>query len=358
MDNFTSFNLRCRRLEQALSRLTGMLGSLCSELESAFNCPEGWSLTVGLNESPEVNARAARDNSRKVYIIEFSLGLVVWLDGVAVTLATHIDRNFEGASRLPLLLDTSNADWREEFQWRLDRGTKLLPPDCAGSYESFFQKAAVAIFSHEVSHILRGHLDWIRAAVGSTSISERGLRRATSPISVERARYLEFDADLFAGMITAHLALEPPNFLYRWRINTPQETLVETLLGLTLFFVSLEAEQTESASRPPDYPRPILRMILTATYMERIWERHLPDVDFWEVVYTNAFSVIALFEDLYPDVDHFRSLLDRHAQATLTREMNEVSQLMDTLQSDVVRYAFEGDGLWTSPSDDNTTSLV
>lgn len=343
--------LRNERFASTLGRTSSHLDSLVDYLRSAYEVPEGRRISVRMTDEPSVNAHARLEAEQDGYSIDFTMGLNVWLDGLAATLASHISRDFKVAPALPLLIQSEKEDWQAHFQARLDLSSDQLPESYFGAYESFFQKTAIAVFAHEFGHIARGHLDWMQSKKGLTQLSERGLRRTPAPITTSEARYLEFDADIFAAMFTARLALEPPDFMRRWKVNTPQETLVETLLGLTLFFVSIEAEDEMLGVRAPDYPRPLLRMIVMASYMDRLWKRYYPTRDFWEEVFTSSFSVLALFEDLYPEVDLLRMLLDEKATSKLIAEANTLADGFDTTQFEIIPYAFEGDGLWEDEDD-------
>ncbi|WP_299632602.1 hypothetical protein [uncultured Roseobacter sp.] len=57
-----------------------------------------------MTDEPEINACARWEEASSTYYAEFTLGMIVWLDGVAATLASHIVRDFEPASYLPLHL--------------------------------------------------------------------------------------------------------------------------------------------------------------------------------------------------------------------------------------------------------------
>lgn len=299
-----------------------------------------------VTDEPEVNARALWDDASSTCYVEFTLGMIVWLDGVAATLASHVARDFEAAPHPPLVLDPNAEDWRVVFQKRLDLCTEQLPKGFHGAYESFFQKAAIGVCLHEFSHIARGHLDWSRANAGSGEINENGLRRTKASLSASQARALEFDADMFAAQLIAHLAINPPEFLSRWKIGTPTENLIETLLGLVLFFVSVEAENIKSGEDVADYPKPLLRMIVMLSYMEPIWSKAHPEGGFWQEVFGGALSVLQLFEAIYPEIDLLRQLNERYINAALKQETNEISDDLIKLQDALLEFAFEYTGPW------------
>ncbi|RAP43220.1 hypothetical protein BYZ73_00475 [Rhodovulum viride] len=347
------FGLHCERLERLLDRTFDLLHQLARHLEDAFDFPSGRTLEVRVSEEPVVNARACLEEGESRYGIEFTLGMIIWLDGVAATLAAHVARDFEEAPYPPLALDAGGDDWRAAFKHRLDLSSQHLPEDHHGAWESFFQKALLGIFAHEFFHIARGHLDWQRARYGAAEVNERSLRQTKAPIRSDEVRYLEFDADIFAARMVAHLAFDPPEFLIRWRVGTSTESLIETLLGLTLFFVSIEAEERTLGSRAPDYPRPLLRMIVMATFMSRSWSRANPSGDFWMEVFAGALSVLSLFEALYPEIDLLRTLLDSGENTKLMEEADRLSDFFDTLQPDIVEYAFDGAGLWPRDEDES-----
>lgn len=340
------FGLHCVRINIALDGFLSNFLKLSHHLESIFNFPSGSTPELQITDEPEVNARARWDESSSIYSIEFTLGMIVWLDGVAATLASYVSRDFADAPHPPLILDPNEKDWRSLYQQRLDLSTAHLPEEYFGAWESFFQKAAVAIFAHEFAHVARGHLDWSKAKSGIGTISERSLRKAGTLINVNQTRALEFEADMFAARMIAYLATEPPEFLPRWRVGTATETLVESLLGLTLFFVSVEAEDKGTGSSAPDYPRPLLRMIVMLSYMEPVWSRAHPKGDFWQDVFGGALSVLALIENLYPEIDLLRLLNETDINAAIKDEANEISDHLENLQRETLGYAFESKGLW------------
>lgn len=344
-------DLHCPRLAGALDRLGDIIVSMTDYLDDAYEFPSGRGLEFRTVEEPTVNARAWLLADQTRYGIEFTLGLIVWLDGIAVTLASHVAREFVPEDYPPLILESDDEDWRTIFQRRLDLSTQQLPEDHYGAWESFFQKAAIGIFAHEFSHIGRGHIDWQFARSGSAQIGERSLRHAKPVLQADEVRFLEFDADMFAGGLLAKLTVSPPTFLPRWRIGTSTETLVVTLIGLILLFVCIEKEEKDLGTRAPEYPRPLLRMIVISTYMSGIWSHANPGGDFWEKVYTNTLEVISLCESLYPEIDLLRGLLDKEELDLLRAEADALNDMLDTLQLDVVEYAFDGPGLW-GPGED------
>lgn len=340
------FFLQCTRLEGFLDKLSWSFAKLTNRLELYFDFPPDCKFEVQITDEPEINACARWEEASSTYYVEFTLGMIVWLDGVSATLASHVSRDFEDAPHPPLLLDPQDKNWRATYQKRLDLSTEHLPEEYFGAYESFFQKAVVAIFAHEFSHIARGHLDWQNAKSGTSSISERGLRKTGASISSDQTRALEFDADMFAAKLVAFLATEPPDCLPRWQRGTATENLIESLLGLTLFFVSVEAENEQAGTSTTDYPKPLLRMIVMLTYMDEIWSTSHPEGDFWLDVFGGALEVLKLFETLYPEIDLLRSLNDMDINAAIKQEVNEVSDHLQNLQDEVLEFAFEGKGSW------------
>jgi hypothetical protein len=289
-----------------LDRLFGGLNALSRHLEEVFDFPSGRTLDVRVADEPEVNARVRWDEGSSTYCIEFTLGMIVWLDGVSATLAAHVSRDFEDAPYPPLILDPADEHWRAAYQKRLDLSTTHLPDEYLGAWESFFQKAMVAIFAHEFAHVAKGHLDWSRAKSGTGIISESGLRKTNAVLGPDQNRALEFNADMFAAQLMTYLATEPPDYLPRWRVGTSTETLIESLLGLLLFFVSIEAEDAELGNRAPNYPRPLLRMITMLSYMAPLWSKRNPEGEFWQDVFEGALSILSLFETLYEEIDLLR----------------------------------------------------
>ncbi|WP_299971480.1 hypothetical protein [uncultured Roseobacter sp.] len=308
--------------------------------------PPDREIIIKITETPEVNAHARLDNAASTYHIEFTLGLIVWLDSIAASMAAHVARDFNVSPSPPLTLDLTRGNWRDALQQRLDVNSELLPDYYYGAWESFFQKALLAIFAHEYAHIARGHLDWSKSQSGSGQMNERSLRKSKPVISATQTRALEFDADMFAARLLAHLATEPPDYFPRLKVGTSTENLIEALLGLILFLVAIEIEETAQEERAPDYPQPLLRMIVMLTYMQPLWTLHNPDGDFWEIVFTGALSVLKLFETIYAEIDVLRTLLDIDVNSAVVRELDDLSDDLQDLQHDVLKFAFERETYW------------
>lgn len=318
--------LTSRRLEGGLDRLFGIFTALCQVYEESRQVPGGRALRVAVTPETELNARAYRTPENRSYVIEFTLGLIVWLDHVAGMIAAHTASDFKLTGHWSFAPGESPKDPHAALQERIDGISRVLPENYLGAWEGFFQKFAFAIFAHELSHILRGHLDYLaREANLTPEADELSLRRVSSRKTAALIRLLEYDADTYAADILTRLTLSPPRFMPRWRVGTAREALIETLLGSILFFVALEQEDVDEPAPDQTYPAPTLRLLTMLIEMDRIWSQdNEPAEDFFEDIFTGTLSILILFEPIYPELDRLRDLLDEAVQAKVIAEASEI----------------------------------
>lgn len=339
--------LSCPRLEPALDRLLGLLGALARRLEETLQFPEGRRIELQITDESEVNARAFLDRDRAVYVIAFTRGMIVWADGMAATIAAWTARDFVAGPQAKLLVGDLARAGPEGLQAQLDHVTAWLPMDHTGFWESLLQKTCLSVFAHEASHIVRGHLDLQGDRLGlQPEMDELGLVRRRTVLSPSQVRLLEYDADTFAARLITHLALDPPAFLSRWRINTAQETLVEALLGSVLFSVALEWEEQARRERAPGYPRPLLRLLSMLIEMDRCWGRARKEEGFFAQVFPAALSVLGMLEETFPQIDAIRDLTDAEVLRATTQEAFAIVDELASFEQVIISHAFEGDGLW------------
>jgi len=345
--NVDLLGLQSARFKRAVVRLLRHLTALSGIVQDHYAVPDNRRIELSLTDAQEVNARAILDGDRSAYRIEFTPGMMVWLDSIAATIADDGTGDLTTRAGFGLLPDDPGDDWRAVFQEQLDRVDTLLPEDCHDTWEMLFQTFAAAIYLHEISHLLRGHIDPGIAEYGLTvGLDELALRRRPDVLCADTVRLLEFDADTYAARMSAHLAFEPPEFMPEWQSEGPKQSLINVLTGLALFYAALEHQDVRLQSRAPDYPTPLLRLLAIAAEMDRVWAQSSSGGDFYDDVFAAALSRLAQFETIYPELDILRTLLEPNRYDAVRAEATGIVDELALFEHRIIGYAFDGPGLW------------
>lgn len=338
--------LTCVRLEDGLERTLAGLRGVSELLRATLRFPQARGLELRVSGAPEINARVFLDQAGGSYVIEFTLGLIVWADVAAGAIAFRA-----GEDSAPLPPFPEGGLREGVLQDSVDRVSALLPQERLGLWERLFQTFLLSVFAHEAAHIVRGHVDYQGSRGMREGIDELGLRRK-SALPTRPARLIEFDADAYAARIITHLATSPPAVLAGWGEAPAKETLVFALIGSSLFFAGLEHEDQEAGARSPSYPTPLLRLIVMLAEMDRRWARTHAGEDFYEVGFETALSTLRGIEAAFPRIGALRELTDRAFADELLAEANAAFDQGQELEAVILAYAFDGEGLWPAGSYD------
>ena len=293
--------IKSRRLAENTSWALGQFRQFQGSLRKQFEFPEGCGLSVAVDDRPIVNASAYWSSQHSSYAISFSLGLCVWAHHLAVDACIAHSRNF-AEPQTPRSLGTApyNAilteDELNQVAVELDN---LLPPDQVGFAQFVFGAVLKSVFFHEVSHVLRGHVDVMRSQKRSSTgiIDELEIRRSRprDPIRI-LIRPMEYEADRFGATLAADTLLNFPEAFERWKPNTLEENLCYSIWSFALFCVALEEDDGISGNRSSTYPSPLVRLSNHIGALQGYLDRSRPEEFDFVAIADRAFSMMAMFE--------------------------------------------------------------
>lgn len=119
-----------------------------------------------------------------------------------------------------------------------------------------------AVWAHEMAHVLRGHLDALRATFPRES--NRLWDVPVAPLSESAAfvRCLEYDADSWAGFLMADLCARRPAYFEWLGARTPLDNVAFCIFGYAVICAYWRARNAEHQQRSPAYPDPLTRLAI------------------------------------------------------------------------------------------------
>lgn len=195
--------------------------------------------------------------------VSLNTGIYVWsyIISCLIDASTHDETIREGYAASSFMLDV-----REYERTDGDVLKSILK-----EYSAFFTTSnrigkvlssiTDCIWPHEVAHSLLGHAEYVAKSHGrmGTSLQERpesGSRRLFPPAYVEDRRFMEWEADRFAGVLAALFMAERGD-------ASGQEVEDELALLLYGYAILVSAFQTANESTPNAmlYPSPLFRFL-------------------------------------------------------------------------------------------------
>lgn len=337
--------IKSKRLAENTSWALGQFRQFQSILRKQFEFPEECGLSVAVDDRPIVNASAYWNSDHGSYVISFSLGLCVWAHHLAVDACIAHSRNF-AEPQTPRSLGTaqnnviSTEDELNQLATELD---KQLPPDQVGFAQFVFGAVLKSVFFHEVSHILRGHVDVMRARKRSATglIDELEIRRSrpNDPIR-ELIRPMEYEADRFGATLAADTLLNFPEAFERWKPNTLEENCCYSIWSFALFCVALEEDDGIAGKRSSTYPSPLVRLSNHVGALQGYLDRSRSEEFDFVAIADQAFSMMAVFEDWYPGIAALRRFMDNATQEAIQVEAMSIIDELEKHEALLAEFRF------------------
>ena len=323
----TEAGLFAQFLETAIQELRVFSAGLPDNPAYKIGAP----IKVRTDNAAEATAFARWNFDEGGYEIVLTLGLCVWAFEVAAIVAMHT----EDGTAVPLAgkLDFSNHRHlsHDDLMVRAANAAQHLPRAQHGYFEYVFGCILLAIFQHELAHILAGHIDYLKSVPRSDALIDE-----LHILTIKRKAYddvppvlFEYEADHVGSQLLAEAAASSSPPLSRWTINTRQENTVIGLLGFTLFTIATEETTRLQNMKAPGYPSPMLRFAVAVTGAKRIWDEDHPGEEFRDAVMLPLGDALILFEGAYPAVGFLRDFTDPDWQQNLH---SEIDALLDKCQ--------------------------
>lgn len=312
------------------------LHSLSREMEKEISFPEDVGISLTLLRSMDISASVSWDNEASNYDINLNLGLLAWAFCLAVGAAQYHehavvsdDAKVLDYDSIPLTFD------KDTLADKTKMAERLLSPEQRGYCEYIVRTIGLVVFTHELAHILCGHVDYLRSkrhrVLNELHMAMMFSRKSDFPV-----RVLEYEADRIAARWILDFAHNGRSSLPVWSRHTVQGNTAHALWAFAMFTLAIEESARVLGNYASDYPSPMLRFTILLGSLRKGWiDLQLPD-DFEENIAFGTFQMLEIYEPAYPVIGHFREYLDEEWRAALHSEIDE-------LTVDAKSYAFQLD---------------
>jgi hypothetical protein len=188
-------------------------------------------------------------------------------------------------------------------------------PDRQFHYEYLNNLSMGFLVSHEITHLIHGHIAYGEDRIGCRGISERGWKKG-EPEPALTSQTLEMDADMGAAVAQAGMvmslvmdpALRPSGELGRF-YQTPEEAMFHFAFGICPFFRmfgddSVPAADADIETYPPWRVRQMIAIASATYFISRRWNHNL------------AVSCQQAMKEAMLQVEHAYCLVTGEAMAT------------------------------------------
>lgn len=292
-------------------------------------------ICVRVDETAEATAFVRWNFEDSCYDIILTLGLCVWAFEVAAIVAAHVDSHPEENSALNL--DFSNYQYlsRKQIEDRIEAAAQLFPDNQKAYCEYVFGGMLLAVFQHEVAHIVSGHINYLKSVSNNAaSIDELHILTLSQPQCGDvPPLFFEYEADHVGSQLLAEAATSSAPPLSRWANGSRRDNMLFGLFGFTVFTLALEEAARLRDVKAPGYPSPMLRFSVAITGAKRIWDEERTGEEFLNAIMIPLGQILTLFETIYPAVGFLRDFTDPDWQKSLESEidamLNECSPYID-----------------------------
>ena len=322
------YGLRSPWFSEVLGLAIADLDRYCGVLLDTYTFPQDSGISLHIRDRTSVNAGASWNEESRYFEVGLNVGLCVWAYEAAVWM-TWFNANDEEdlpfrAKRLRIF---GKGTSKRQLQARLLLADSVYEESDSGFCQYLFFTILLSVFLHEVAHILRGHVDYVRSeqqdGVGLIDELEAWSGETAYHLSVP-IRSIEFEADRHGASLLAEFARDHAHSSDRWRYQTETHNLTFALFGFALFSVALAEIVADAGSEPDRYPSALMRFSIVLSSIAAVWRNENRGDVFNEEVVGKVFPLLAVYERLYPGIDRFRAF---NEEAWLSKIFNEVDAI-------------------------------
>ena len=326
--------LQSLRFTSAFNRMFTDLNRFCDELRREFAFPEGTGLTFAVLDRGTVSAAAYWHSETKSYVIAFDLGFCVWAYEMA-SIAARLEADeasTDDTRDFDLTAYTETADM-QALQARIDLADKHLETANQGYALFVLFNLLISVMTHELAHILRGHVDFVRRSGDQSGrVDELGVARRRTSRHAIPLRVLELDADYIGAGLLSNLAQRVPTPFEFWSRTGPNENLAFALWAFAMFALALEEQDKALGMSDPDYPSPLLRFVLLGTDVIKATGGAAAETS--HLILGQVFSMLELYEPLFPSIGLMRAFTE---EAWMAQLIDEVDALLEEHKTHVTK---------------------
>ena len=249
-------SLSSERFDFFLNRVFADFNDVCASIAEDFEFPNESGLTFAVFDRAEINASVFWHAQSSSYVIGFNAGFCLWAYELAIA-ASALEQTGIRVEETRNIYDGSTD--LEGLQQRLIRVDQSLSSAGDGYALFVFFSIFLSVFTHELAHIVRGHVDYLKAnkSLGLDHWDELYATELRLPESAIPLRVFELDADYIGAGLLSVLSRQPERFSL-WARTQPDENRAFALWGFAMFTLALQELADSCGLSSVGYSSPLL----------------------------------------------------------------------------------------------------
>lgn len=318
-----------RRFKAFVEETMELLRRLGEQTLLAYPVERSGMIDVIIGSELTINASVKWRPSTQEYRITIEWGTFIWAYRLCCFMAS-LDAEQENSFAGERIFATNfTADNVERVLELLVQADQQFLEEQTGFGRYIFKTILIAVFYHEIAHILGGHLGLLSQEITLDSIQIDELsfgEISKEPLSGRfPVAVYEYDADRLSGLLIANLAANQTPSIYEWSLNKFDRNIVFSLWSLSMYALStIETRKLAEGYSKSRYPSPFLRFSSIMSGITSALNIKGYDNSTSDNICIGCLSILAHYELHYPIVGEFRDFTDVRWRKTLEVEVEEL----------------------------------